>query len=359
MHTTTVDLPDMPALSALQEQTGSTWLNIQKASEAATAMRKTLENCLDDSASRDTSVVAFGSLARGEFTNGSDVDWVLLVDGLSDPKHLDVAIEIGKKFEQLGVPPTGAEGIFSSMASSHDLIHYIGGQGDTNANTTRRMLLLLESVAITGGAAHKRVLRNILFRYLEEDRGLWYGSSPYKIPRFFLNDVARYWRTMAVDFAYKQRSRPGGDFALKNFKLRMSRKLIFLAGLIACFECHLGFDNDEERGEFYKRRQVQPVIELVERTLSKPPLEIVACALAREDLYSEGKRFFDAYDKFLGMLADPEIRNQLKAIPVKDLSGTLAAEYRDVAHDFMSAIREIFLVQTNRLGELTIEYGVF
>ena len=349
----------MPALFALEKRTGSTWSNIQRASKAAISMRESLENCLNDSASRDTSVVAFGSLARGEFTQGSDIDWVLLVDGLSDPKHLDVAIEIGEKVKQVGVPPTGAEGIFSSIVSSHDLIHYIGGQGDTNANTTRRMLLLLESVAVTGREAHERVLRNILFRYLEEDQGLWYGSSPYKIPRFFLNDVARYWRTMAVDFAYKQRSRPGGDFALKNFKLRMSRKLIFLAGLVTCFECHLGFDDDELRSAFYKQRQVQPVIELVQRTLSKPPLERVASALVREGLNSEGKRFFDAYDKFLGMLDNPEIRDQLKAIPVKDLSGTLATEYRDVAHDFMNAIRGSFLVPTNTLGAMTIEYGVF
>jgi hypothetical protein len=34
------------------------------------------------------------------------------------------------------------------MAFSHDIIHQIGGQNDTNKNTTQRILLLLESAAM-------------------------------------------------------------------------------------------------------------------------------------------------------------------------------------------------------------------
>ena len=34
----------------------------------------------------DTSIVVFGSLARSELTSGSDLDWVLLVDGFADPE---------------------------------------------------------------------------------------------------------------------------------------------------------------------------------------------------------------------------------------------------------------------------------
>jgi hypothetical protein len=31
------------------------------------------------------------------------------------------------------------------MIGSHDIVHEIGGEDDTNSNTTRRVLLLLES----------------------------------------------------------------------------------------------------------------------------------------------------------------------------------------------------------------------
>jgi hypothetical protein len=350
----------MIALDALEQRTGSNWAHIHAARKATAAMRAKLEDGLTGFSTQDTSIVVVGSLARQEFTQGSDVDWTLLLDGLSDPNHIDVANDLRDKIASLEGKSPGQEGTFGTLSSSHDLIHYIGGQGDTNANTTRRILLLLESVSIGRGEAHQRVLKNVLSRYLEEDRGLWYGSSPYKIPRFLFNDVSRYWRTMAVDFAYKQRSRPGGDFALKNFKLRMSRKLIYIAGMIACFECHLGFDSDEARNAFYKDQQVQRVIDLVHSVLSKPPLEILASALLRDatlDVFS--KQYFDAYDEFLEMLSDEKTRDHLKKLPVSQLEDPVAKRYRAVAHRSMDAVTGIFLNRSNKLGELTIEYGVF
>ncbi len=187
------------------------------------------------------------------------------------------------KINEVKVKQPGREGVFGTIVSSHDLVHRIGGQDDTNSNTTLRILLLLESASIGNSAAYVRVLKNILWRYLDEDRGLWEGSGPYKVPRFLFNDVARYWRTMTVDFAYKQRNRQNEGFAIRNLKLRMSRKLLFLAGMIACYECHLGFSSQEERQEFYSTKQVQSVIERLLIVLSKPPLEIIATALLREE----------------------------------------------------------------------------
>src|ERR1700736_4185702 len=90
------------------------------------------------------------------------------------------------------------------MVGSHDLIHRIGGEDDLNSNTTRRVLLLLESLPLGDRAAYDRVRRQILRRYIEDDRGLIHGSGSIRIPRFLLNDLTRYWRTITVDFVYKQ-----------------------------------------------------------------------------------------------------------------------------------------------------------
>jgi len=38
-------------------------------------------------ASEDTSLVVFGSLARGEWTSGSDLDWTYLIDGQANSGH--------------------------------------------------------------------------------------------------------------------------------------------------------------------------------------------------------------------------------------------------------------------------------
>ena len=110
----------------------------------------------------DTSVVLYGSLARREFTADSDADWSLLVDGIADPQHLDSSLEIAKRIAEIPIKQPGREGTFGQLTFSHDLIHYIGGEDDTNANTTRRMLLLLESVPVGGADAYDRVLRNVL-----------------------------------------------------------------------------------------------------------------------------------------------------------------------------------------------------
>jgi Nucleotidyltransferase domain len=163
----------------------------------------------------DTNIVVFGSLARNELTSQSDLDWTLLIDGHANSNHQKTAIGIKKlidaKESEIGLKPPGPTGIFGSMTFSHDLVHRIGGDADSNRNMTQRILLLLESanLADNGSGAHDRVKAGILNRYLEEQEPnyLTRDSKQYRVPRFLLNDIVRFWRTMAVDFASKQRDR--------------------------------------------------------------------------------------------------------------------------------------------------------
>src|ERR1700687_4022096 len=69
-------------------------LNIDTARANAQSFRDRLESGLFGMTSDDRSVVVFGSLARDEFTAGSDVDWTVLVDGVANPQHLDLARQV-------------------------------------------------------------------------------------------------------------------------------------------------------------------------------------------------------------------------------------------------------------------------
>lgn len=357
-------MPEPSLVERLAEQLEAEWPHLRRARQLAESKRQELTDHLADHGAEDTTVVVFGSLARGEFTDDSDIDWTLLVDGSADPEHQDVAHEITRHVREVEDRPPGREGTFGSLTFSHDLIHLIGGEDDTNRNTTRRILLLLESFPIGRADAYERVLSNVLRRYLEEDRGIWYGSGRYKVPRFLLNDIVRYWRTMTVDFAYKQWSRAGQGFAIRNLKLRMSRKLIFVAGLLTCFSTHTGLSKKKRAEVFSDARPVgQRVSRLVDHLKRQmdPPLEVLARAvLDSPGLHGAGLQLFTAYEEFVGILSDPQQRKHLESLTYEQLEGdTLFDRGREISHRFQAALDQIFLERASPFYELTLTYGVF
>lgn len=342
------------------------WIAIEDARNRAKQVREGVSKLLDEMkfVSGDTSVVVFGSLARDEFTDESDLDWTLLVDGQANSDHLRTAQAIRKKLAVAGFKEPGRTGVFGNTTFSHGLIHLIGGEDDTNRNTTQRILLLLESRGINCGEtdAYGRVLTGVLNRYLEEEANLTQGQSEqqkkrYKVPRFLLNDIVRFWRTMAVDFASKQRAREGEEWGLKVTKLAMSRKLIFASGLLVCFACSLDADLSKELEKADK--PVVPLLGYLRSLLKFTPLEIVARASLSYASDSAAHKIFDSYDSFLAMIADPEKRNHLKNVkPEQSRTDKLSLEARDISRTFQSGLEEIFF-DNPEVQKLTRKYGVF
>ena len=166
----------------------------------------------------DASVVLFGSWGRRELTEHSDDDWLVLVNGPARELVRPTLEEVGAVLG-VGTRKPGKRAIFGVLSWCGDLVDNIGLQDDDNRNLTHRMLLMLESTPSIGAEAYDRAWTRVLDGYLAESR------RDRRLPRFFLNDVVRYWRTIAVDFVGKQRE-DNHKWGLRNAKLRTSRKVV-------------------------------------------------------------------------------------------------------------------------------------
>jgi hypothetical protein len=284
-----------------------------------------------------------------------------LIDGGANSDHLLIAQKIRKILEEANYQEPGPTGTFGNMAFSHDIIHQIGGQNDTNRNTSQRILLLLESCAIgLRNEAYERVIRGVINRYLEEDNHLLdRDSKRYRVPRFLLNDIVRFWRTMAVDFASKQRDRAGKGWGLRNAKLRMSSKLIFASGLLVCFSANL----DPELNTKISTDKNDIKLKLVNHIrayVRMTPLEILRRSAEQYGVPEEiVKDLFGAYLRFLNLLNDTNSRHALDSLKSED-SRTDATfqEVREIGGVFENCLDNIFF-ENKLVAPLIRKYGVF
>ncbi len=304
--------------------------------------------------SSDEDMVVYGSIARRECVEGSDIDWTLLIDGQAKPGHLVLAAEIREKLDAADFKHPGTSGVFGQVSFSHELIHYIGGQADTNHNLTKRILLLLESERINlniqerdRGTAYDRIVKGILHQYIEHDSGL--NSNRASIPRFLLNDIVRYWRTMCVDFAYKQKEQGGQKWAMRNIKLRMSRKLLYVKGLLMCLSHHSVYHD--------KARLIDDLCQHVRLT----PLELLIkqqdhFSLKTEDIIA----VINAYSEFLNKLNNPDLRSELENMNMEEVYRKQTfTSLRDTADRLQEALTRLFITNGGLLSSLTLQYGLF
>lgn len=343
--------------------------SLRKYHEAALKQREKLDKLLSSElpkyTTEDTSLMVFGSLARGEWTSKSDLDWTYLIDGVANSDHQRISQQIRFLLKKKKIIGPGATGTFGDMAFSHDIVHQIGGQNDTNRNTTQRILLLLESCCIGKTeigriGAHERVLRAVISRYIEEDdHPLTPDSKRYRVPRFWVNDVVRFWRTMAVDFASKQRDRGGEGWGLRNAKLRMSRKLIFASGLLVCFGANLDYELNR-RISTDKNVIKLNLAKYIRDQVSSTPLQILANAI---DQYAVpqpiAKELFGAYAEFLKILDDRKLRKALENVRSADSrTDPTFKRIRKISEAFEHALDNIFF-ENKQIAPLTRKYGVF
>ncbi|HEX3683705.1 MAG TPA: hypothetical protein VHU83_14310 [Bryobacteraceae bacterium] len=166
---------------------------------------------------------------------------------------------------------------------------------------------------------------------------------------------------MAVDFAYKLRDRAGEGWAIRNVKLRMSRKLVYVAGLLVCYRCHIDAWA-EQRGKLFEDANAkQEVISRLQKVFSMTPLENVAEILLRYGhLRQSAIKIFDSYNEFVGILSDENKRLHLEKLAEQGGdSDELYRSARTLSHVFREGLLELFFDPNSEMDTLTKNYGVF
>lgn len=308
-------------------------------------------------------VVLLGSAARQELTGESDFDYLVIAHGipglLEDPvtkqpvhatRKMLAALQDLQRGEALA--RAGGTGMFGQIVSAPDLIERIGLEKDTNETHSHRILLLEESVSIYQPELRERLLRAMLDRYLDD-----YRSEPKTgVPRFLLNDVERYWRTICVDYQAKHwrqlplRLRaelgPADEFewGLRYFKLLISRKLTFVGTVTSLILCkHLGIKQPDV-GFLYEQFEMPALARLAQLHEHIP-----------NDRFSDLGEALRVADEFNAKLSTEEFRDQAKR--ARDRSeigenGELQA-MRERADDLQACLERIFFSEPLRSASET------
>jgi hypothetical protein len=287
-----------------------------------------------------TSIVLMGSWGRAEVTAGSDDDFMVLVYGEEPPKEGRPEVEpaVGEVSAVLDNPP-GSQGIFAAPVYSENLVQNIGLDADNNRNLSRRMLFLLESTPVSGDDVYQSVRAEVLDRYLDE------SVKPYRPPRFLLNDIVRYWRTICVDFAGKEREGPD-KWGLRNAKLRTSRKVLFAGGLLPILEC-FRFDREPMRG-------------FVEVQLDTPPTDRLAQAFLEHRAIDEGGRTLGVYDEFIGRLNEEGFRRELQSVTRETADDSAAfSDVRRIGKELQAGLLALLYEASRELSKVVRDYAIF
>ncbi len=276
----------------------------------------------------DVAVVTSGSYARREASQSSDIDYFSVLPGecpqspATPPwiEQLDNAVTSV-------VPKSPAEGgAFKDYEYAGDMVHNIGGDKDSNAKITRRILLLLEGEWLTQKESFEQLRRGILERYIQET------ITDHQLTLFLLNDIIRYYRTIAVDFEFKtfEASKP---WAIRNIKLMYSRKLLYASGL---FSVAMTAD-----------RAYREKILLLEKLFSLPVIDrmIEICGESAMD------RVLNCYNYFLEKMEDPGFRDHLNSLP-RGSEGRADAQFGALKNEGHHFTRYILALFENTFGSV-------
>jgi len=270
------------------------WL---RAASWTTSTVATLRGALESLEHDGISVLAVGSLGRGEASPQSDLDLVVVHDDV--PGRARLADDLRRAaIATIATLPTAGLDIpqktFVRPYGLGELVRNVGGRADTNEGLTHRALLLTERVWLNGQPFADDVAARIFHAYSSGP------STRGRVLTALANELHRYYRTVCVDYRYKVEEEDKA-WAIRSLKLKRSRKLWHLANI--ALQTFAAVSVPAEARDAF-----------VLDELGEPPLVRVggvALALGFPELVPPMVRL---HDRLLAILGDTDRRAELEAL---------------------------------------------
>jgi len=260
-------------------------------------------------------VFVAGSMGRAEMGGRSEFDpFIVSVKTFTESEQTQLIRALDDLVAELKYPPLSNRD-YAKVYDLGSLLRNTGSPKDDNENCfATRMLLLLESVAITNSTTYEQVRDQVLGQYFRDVR----GKAAYR-PLFLLNDIMRYWRTFWLNYEAPRhdRERPWWK---KNVNLQFSRMLTVFATVAV-----LTVEEVRSKGDFL------PVCELT-------PIQRLARALdslADEGLAAGFESFLNDYEAFLCWKERDDIGTMAGDDGFKSSVGTIADRSSDFLYDVL------------------------
>ena len=265
----------------------------------------------------DAVVLVCGSYARREASEQSDIDYAMVSGGTDTGPDLNESDSSASGNIVPNRPSKG--GPFGEPVDRNKILDNIGGDNDSNKNITQRILFLLEGEWLFNEEGLRDFRREILKRYIRKE------MTDHQLALFLLNDIIRYYRTIAVDYEFKiSGNGEPKPWAIRNIKLVFSRKLLYANGLFS-----IAMTADRARDE---------KIKILDDLFSRPVMErmMTICGEA-----SMGP-VVASYNRFLGFLGDPATREHLETLERSDRDDECFREIKNEGHHFTRELLKLF-----------------
>jgi hypothetical protein len=257
-------------------------------------------------------VFAVGSYGRSEAQAAvSDFEWMTVYDdtrvGSSEAlvfqSHLTAYFASVFGRDKLSINKT-----FGDVAAIADLHTNVGGEADTNRALTYRILALCEGRVVNQSNAHEAIIGRLASAY---------GGSHTAGHRLLslATDVARYWRTLRIDYKYKVDEKKK-SWAVRALKLRSARRLAYFSSALHFVAFGPRLDYDQAPGF------ASQVIEDFMRDMAGNPVERILRSIREMGVDEDvANRLLAEYEIIHKELGDTSVRNHIERLNEKDRFG--------------------------------------